>query len=427
MSELGNGAKSRVLGIDVARGIALLGIFFVNAQLFGQPFGTIFQTSDPHAEGSLSVAAFWFTNIFCAGKFYPLFSLLFGAGLAMMYQSAVDQGRSFGWTYLRRIALLAFFGIAHIVLLWYGDILLIYAMIAMLMIWMGRFQAKTLLIIGAAVFLFGMMLMVPAFALLSVAESNLGEAVEKPMPHGETALEQFFKVLPDWNDTEVFDSRIIELERKVMVEGPYTAAIAIRLFNYLFSAIFVVLVMFWVIFPSFCIGAAMMKAGFFHGLLRRLRTRLIACGLLIGIPLAIFSAWATTDEQHPGLLMAGTVGMSVCGLMLALTYLSLILNWAESGRMHGLAQWFSKLGKMALTGYLLESLLMCAVMQHWGLAHFGDNTWGERFVLVVSFYIAILIFTNVWMSFFKQGPMEFVWRKFTYLSFHKKPSTSTSS
>jgi uncharacterized protein len=409
------GAKSRVLGIDVARGIALLGIFFVNAQLFAQPFGAIFQPFSPHAEGWLSVAAYWFTNIFCAGKFYPLFSLLFGAGLAMMYQSAVDQGRSFGWTYFRRLVLLGLIGILHIVLLWYGDILLVYASIAVLMIWMGRFQARKLLIIGGSVFLFGLLLMVPVFALLNASGGNLGEVVEKPMPEGNTSLQQFFRVVPDWNETEVFDSRLIELERRIMSEGPYIAAIAVRLFNYLFSVVFIVMVLFWVILPCFCVGAALMKSGFFHGQHKTWRTRLIWMGLLIGIPLAAFSAWSTTFLNQPWLLIAGTVGSTIGGPLMALMYLSSILNWAESDHLPGLAQWFSRLGKMALTGYLLESLLMCAVMQHWGLARFGNNTWAERFALVIGIYLVILIFANIWMSFFRQGPMEYVWRRFTYL------------
>jgi hypothetical protein len=148
--------------------------------------------------------------------------------------------------------------------------------------------------------------MVPAFAILTASGGDPGEVVEKPMPEGKTLLEQFFKVLPDWNQTEVFDSRLIELEQKIMTEGPYSAAIAVRLFNYLFSVVFVVMVMFWVIFPSFCVGAAMMKSGFFHGQQKTWRTRLIWLGLLIGLPLAAYSAWAVTDMKDPFKLISGT-------------------------------------------------------------------------------------------------------------------------
>ncbi len=81
----------RIAGIDTARGIALLGIFFVNAQLFGQPFAKVLEPNAPASEGWLSHIVYWFTSIFCTGKFYPLFSILFGVGLAMMYQSSVRR------------------------------------------------------------------------------------------------------------------------------------------------------------------------------------------------------------------------------------------------------------------------------------------------------------------------------------------------
>jgi uncharacterized protein len=405
----------RVLGIDVARGVALLGIFLVNAQLFSQPFGAVFENKIPSEEGWPSVAAYWFTNIFCSGKFYPLFSLLFGAGLAMMYQSAVAQGRSFGWTYARRLVWLAVMGMLHLTLLWYGDILLIYALIGVLMIWMGRFQAKTLLIISGITFLIGLLMIIPAFVCLSTVGGDLGEVVAKPMPEGTTTLERFFKVLPDWNQTEIFDSRLIELERQIMVEGPYGAAVVMRLFNYLFSMVFVVMVMFWVIFPSFCLGAALMKAGFFHGQRQSWRRAFVRFSLLVGVPMAVFSAWAATKIESTGFGLAGTIGTVICGPMMALMYLSVILYWTESGYLVSLACWLSKLGRMALTGYLLESLLMCAVMQHWGLARFGNNTWAERCLWVFAIYLAILIFANLWMHLFRQGPMEYIWRKFTYL------------
>ncbi len=83
---------SRLKGMDVARGVALLGIFFVNAKLFGQPFGEFMKTGFPMHEGWLSQVLYLFTEVFCTGKFYPLFSLLFGAGLAIMYQSAATKG-----------------------------------------------------------------------------------------------------------------------------------------------------------------------------------------------------------------------------------------------------------------------------------------------------------------------------------------------
>jgi uncharacterized protein len=404
---------TRVQGIDVARGVALLGIFIVNAQMFGQPFGTIFEPHAPVEEGWLSVAVYWFTKIFCEGKFYPLFSILFGAGLGMMFESARRDGRSFGWTYFRRLVILGMFGIAHIVLLWYGDILLVYSLIGMLMIALGRLSPKVLLSIAAGVYGFGILMMLAFVALSSVG--GTGEIVEKPMPAAETTLEQFFLVLNDWNTTEQYDSRLLEIERTIGKEGPFLTALTVRLFSYLFSSVFVILVMFWVILPCFCVGAALMKSGFFHDRNSVWRQRLIWSGLVVGLPLSIASVVASQNLGSWWSYLLAFGGTYVGGPLLSLMYLSAILMLVETGRLIWLTTPLAQMGRMALTCYLLESLLMSVVMAHWGLAKFGDNTWSERFVWLIGIYFIILIFANLWMSRFQMGPLEWVWRVFTYM------------
>ena len=108
-------------------------------------------------------------------------------------------------------------------------------------------------------------------------------------------------------------------------------------------------------------------------------------------------------------------------------YLSLILNWAESGRYDWLAEKLARVGKKALTCYLLESVLMSAVMLHWGLARFGDNTWAERAVWLLGIYLLIAIFANLWMSKFSMGPLEWIWRAFTYWRVPKARDKSANS
>lgn len=406
---------NRVVGIDVARGFALLGILLVNAQFFGQPFGKVIQFPVPKDEGWLGQFAFWFTDIFCGGKFYPLFSILFGAGLAMMFESAKLRGSSFEWSYVRRMGLLAGFGITHIIFLWYGDILLMYSLIGISMVWLARFRPKTLVITGLVVFGLGLLLMIPTTTLLTwFSTVNEQELVVKPMPQASSVTEQYLKVFADWNQTESFDSRVIELERTIMSKGPYSATVVVRLVNYASAGTFGMMVMCWVIFPCFCWGAALMKSGFFHGQHRNWRSRLIWIGLSVGLPLSTISAWASRQSENLGLLMLGTTGLMICGPVLALLYLSLILNWSETGKARWLSRWLANAGKMALTCYLLESVLMSAIMMHWGVGRFGDNTWAERFVWAIAIYGMILVFARVWMSRLSQGPFEWIWRRFTY-------------
>ncbi len=407
--------SSRVTAIDTARGIALLGIFLVNAVIFGEPFGEIMTPHIPVDEGICSVVVYWFTAIFCSGKFYPLFSILFGVGLAMMFQSSKNAGRGFGWPFFRRLVVLGFFGFAHVVLLWPGDILLIYASVGLWMLLLGRCSPKTLLITGGTVFIVGVLMSTVLVALMSQAAPKQDkEAVVRAMPAGATQFEQFGKVLKDWNNKEVYDSRLKELEVGIMTEGPFFAAASVRMFNYRFMSVFIVLVLFWVVLPCFCLGAALLKLGFLHGQLQHWRKRFIVWGLVVGLPLNVLAGIGAIMQGGFVWNLVASVCLNIGGPLMSLMYLALILNWVDSGRAALLANALANLGRMALTGYLLESLLMSAVMLHWGLAKFGSTTWAERAGWVVVIYLAILLFSNLWMRRFRFGPLEWLWRSLTY-------------
>ncbi|HMO13989.1 MAG TPA: DUF418 domain-containing protein [Pirellulaceae bacterium] len=409
---------ARIQAIDVARGIALLGIFFVNAEIFGQPFGSILEPSVPTDEGSLSVTIFWFTNIVCAGKFYPLFSILFGAGLAMMFESARRRGRSFEAMFIRRLGLLAIFGMAHIVLLWPGDILLVYAGVGLWMLWLGRYSARTLIKIAGIVYGVGLCIVsLSILIIVAMAGMSASDQVIKEMPQGDTLLGKYFQVLVDWNETEQFDSRIIELEKKIMTRGPFLSAAVVRVVNYLLAAPFIFLMLFWVILPCFCVGAALQKSGFLQGKLPEWNQRLIKLGFFVGFPLSLSGAIAGLSFNSSMLLALSTLTTMLGGPLMSLMYLSLIMQWCKTRQARWLQDIFAKAGRMALSCYLLESLLMSAVMMHWGLARFGNNTWLERAVWLLGIYGAILLFANLWQRFFRLGPLEWIWRVFTYWRF----------
>ena len=93
---------SRIHAIDAVRGLALLGIFLVNIQLFGMPFGEMTRPQPAPHESMLDAAVFYVVRSLCEGKFYPLFSILFGMGLALQWQRATSAGRSFVGVGLRR-------------------------------------------------------------------------------------------------------------------------------------------------------------------------------------------------------------------------------------------------------------------------------------------------------------------------------------
>lgn len=139
----------RVAALDVARGVALLGIFVVNVQSFAEPFSA-FMAREPESDDALTVALFWGQKVLCEGKFYPLFSMLFGIGLILQMQSVESRGGRFARVYLRRLGVLLAIGLFHALALWYGDILVLYALCGALLMLARKWPAKGLLFTGAA-------------------------------------------------------------------------------------------------------------------------------------------------------------------------------------------------------------------------------------------------------------------------------------
>jgi uncharacterized membrane protein YeiB len=148
-------AGERIQALDVIRGFALIGIFFMNIEWFNRSFLTM-GTGIPSDVHGIDWLASYFVNFFVAGKFWTIFSLLFGMGFAVMLSRSEATGRAFIKPYIRRIIALAIFGILHNVLLWPGDILYSYAFTAagLLIILFGQWKWIVASIVGLIGFCF---------------------------------------------------------------------------------------------------------------------------------------------------------------------------------------------------------------------------------------------------------------------------------
>ncbi|MBL8513665.1 MAG: DUF418 domain-containing protein [Betaproteobacteria bacterium] len=138
-------ANQRIEALDVVRGFALLGIFLMNIEFFNRPFAT-FNEGMPLGLTGVDWLATWFVNYFVQGKFWTIFSLLFGMGFAVLMVRAEQAGREFNRMYLRRVLALAVFGALHYILLWEGDILFSYAVAAFMLMVVLYGKPKPLMI-----------------------------------------------------------------------------------------------------------------------------------------------------------------------------------------------------------------------------------------------------------------------------------------
>lgn len=139
----------RIEALDVVRGFALLGIFLMNVEWFNRPFAS-FSEGMPRGLTGLDWLVSWFVAYFVQGKFWTIFSLVFGMGFAVMLHRAEEAGRDFKRLYLRRVLALAVFGAAHFIFVWDGDILFTYAVAALLLMVVMYGRPRPLLI-GIAV------------------------------------------------------------------------------------------------------------------------------------------------------------------------------------------------------------------------------------------------------------------------------------
>jgi uncharacterized protein len=403
--------------LDVSRGIALLGILFVNASFFALPSMQAVETIAPRNEGTLSHFLHAFIAIFCTGKFYPLFSILFGVGLCIMAHSAASAQRSFTAVWVRRMLMLAFFGLLHITLFWSGDILVLYAIVGASSFWLARCSVRTLIILAAIGFTIAAFL-AGVFGALS---STFAHQIESSIANNPATLDpskSFFDNLSLVlsSDLSTLDPRFAQLETSALRDGPFLHALVIRLIQYLWFLVIMIPVMGPQVFACFALGCALLKSGFFHNRLPKLRRALILAFLFIALP-AHTAAYFISSSTSSGMLLSSLSMLitSILGPLSSLAYLALILRWLDQPRTPFFARSIAALGRLGLTGYLGETILMSFFMLHWGLGWYADTTYPSRAALTLAVWLSLVIFANLYLKNFRIGPLEWLWRTTTYL------------
>lgn len=394
----------RVEALDVLRGFALLGILLMNIEAFVGPLNAALSGLDP----ALTGADAWVDGsiyLLVQGKFYTLFSLLFGAGFAVMMERAEVSGRGFGGLYLRRLTVLAALGMIHMVLIWSGDILFTYALLGALMLLLfRRTPIARLPTWGLVVYL------LPSLFMFAIAGMVF---LGRLTPEGAAEIDKAFA-----GEAEKWQAIIDAQRHAVGPEGSFAEATAQRWAD--FQQILGYLP-FWgpTILGMFLIGAWFWRSGALsdsrgHEMLWR---RLRFWGFVLGLPLLALAFRLTPTVE---LFRLDFVTVSA-GLFVALGNLALCLAYAATLvlALHG-PVWRDRLsilapaGRMALTNYLLQSLVCVGIFYGYGLGYFEalPRAWQPVFVLLL--FAAQVLFSRWWLERFRFGPVEWLWRWATY-------------
>lgn len=414
-------AKERIESLDVVRGFAMLGILGPNIVAFAWPAAAM---TNPAAMGDTpwNDAGHAMTGIFFLGKMMALFAMLFGAGVIVYgrkfehaphcrrcgadlvgqdpglpcphcRQHDPRRGRlsDGAGLWYRRIGLLLLFGVAHGVLFWYGDILTWYAMTALMAVWwVRRLHPAVQISVGVTLHLISTLLLVgfTAFGVLTVAQGHISQ-------------------------DELMGNQAAELQGYT---GTYVDALLVRLPT---------LAMFWLLLgPMFTpgitglmmLGMGLLRTGVLSGQRStRFYILMAAFGLVggLGVTLAIFYGLEARWPGYGGLIWQ-TCAQFV-GIPISLGYMALLILLLRSGAFGYLMHSLAAVGRMALSNYLLQTLLCTTFFYGYGFGYFARIGYPGLFLVMLVVWGVNIAFSLVWLRFFRFGPAEWLWRSLTYL------------
>jgi uncharacterized protein len=490
-------AAERIHALDIIRGIALVGIFLMNVEWFTRPLAEFGTGVDVDQHG-LSYFASWFIYTFVQGKFWTMFSLLFGMGFAVMLTRAQEGAREFTIPYLRRIAALAAFGVGHFVIVWTGDILHNYAIVALFLLlivtrsWLG--WLATLMSVVAIGNGYGVewllaslgflalatgtawvlrraqvdrwykvagLVLVAAAAAVSLAPTApdmaatagfLGLVAVFMYVLNRGSLARWWKIAvvmfmlpftimvcmgiafaikPEWMPgqgpaaAKERAEAMVQLakdraeEVRVFSTGSFAESVAWRAKSFreeaAGSAGIAILAL-----PMFMLGFWFVRSGVVANwrahlpMFRRLAIGCLAAGLALTLGSVALRASFVRGQPMDLTGLFARIFFQAGWLPMCIGYVSTIFCLLGTDLGARLLSPLRHAGRMALTNYLGASIIGTLYFSGYGLGHYLQVSRAGQVLFVATVFTAQCVFSALWLSRFRYGPMEWLWRAVTY-------------
>lgn len=375
---------------DLIRAFALFGIAVVNVMAFSQPLASGFH--DGGLDTQIDQAAFLAMSGLFLMKSYPLFSMMFGAGLAYQLDAAERAGKAFAPRYFRRMTALIVLGILHFIFFWIGDILMTYGILGCLLFLMRDLSAKALARIGIALIALNTALLLALGGMIWALETVSPDAI------AEFGYEEM-------NAASL----------RAFGEGRFGDAAAYRLGLLPVMLPSVIFQQGLSVFGFFCFGLAAVKSGIidqpqapFWRLARRVYLPIGFLGSLAGA-WVLLQAESSVDSKF---LLGSAITMGFSAFS-ALGYAGIIAA-LSGGRAGPVRAFLAKAGSASLTAYIVQSVLFSAIFTAYGFSQFGRMSAAEAIGTAALVALVSLVFTGLWRSFAPRGPMEVLLRRITY-------------
>ncbi len=400
-------ARERIQALDVLRGFALFGILLVNIEGIVGPFSGSISGTDLNLSGpSLWTDAA--TYIFAQGKFYTIFSLLFGMGFAVILSRARAAGRTFGGLYMRRLLALAAMGLAHALLLRAGDILLVYAAFGLLLLPFRNTPQSRLPIYGLLLYVVpvALVLLLGGLCALLMQNPAMAEEMGKSLAQEQEAIQASIVAQRQAYGSGTYADAVRQAVPDMGIMWGYMAFVG------------------WQILGLFLLGAWFIRSG---AIARpesypRLYNMLQWVALPVGTVMMLVSFWLlpTNDLARMDMEVALATALNLVGsLLMSLGYMAWVIRGLESAAWAPKLQMLAPAGRMALTNYLLQSLVCALIFNNYGLGLYEQLSRAWQVPFVILFFALQVALSKWWMNRFHFGPMEWLWRAFTYLKLPK--------
>ena len=368
----------------------------MTVQAFAMPASAYINPSSYERLEGNDLYVWLLSHVFADKKFMSIFTMLFGASVVMLSQKArKEQLRSSDLQY-KRFIFLGIIGMFHAYLVYFQDILLLYA-ICGLLTFIFRSKKSGVQVRAGVIFL----IIGSLISLLMGYSTPIWEPGEY-----EANMAQYWQPNAEQHAEEI-DYYTSSWERQILTRAPRAFSFQTRSF---------VLENFWRISGCILIGMALYKRRVFKGKQStKYYLKMIGYGIGLGLPLVIIGVLLNFNYDWDFRMYFYFSQFNYWGsILMALGYIGLIMLICKTSTRSFIAKRLADVGRMSLSNYILQSLIFTYIFYGQGMALFGDLDRSAQAVFVLGIGIANIIFSWAWLSFFRFGPLEWLWRSLTY-------------
>lgn len=394
-------SSGRYVILDVLRGFALLGIALANFPEFSLYSFLPGETAEAMPTACIDRIVHYLQYFFIDGKFYTIFSLLFGVGFSIIIANAMKRGANGFRIFYRRMYILLLIGFLHLMFLWSGDILMLYALLGMLLPLFRNATNRTLLVWVSA------LLAIPVAVDFTVEFSGVCPSASV------VELQQYYCARYGITDANfaywLRDAENYGKTFEFLIQG---ALVRVQEFidgNRYFKVL-----------GLFLLGFYIGRNRFYAGLENRkpLLKRIAGYGFGFGLPLSLLYAWSGMNGRPWG-LGVHAIFYTVSVFPLGFAYVAGICLCFLRHSDWGIFKFFATPGQMALTNYIGQSLW--GMLLFYGIGFGFGAAMGLVYVILIAagIYLFQVLFSRLWLHFFRFGPLEWIWRMLTYGAWFK--------